>query len=72
MTETKPGSGLCKQHGTIALFGNVVYSGLLNEHIWHFGVPLVNRLRAEESSKDPSRSESPAEQRTREHFCHAS
>ncbi|XP_041744924.1 RNA binding protein fox-1 homolog 3 isoform X1 [Coregonus clupeaformis] len=42
--ETKPGSGLCKEQGTIALFGNVVYSGLLNEHIWHFGVPLVTRL----------------------------
>ncbi|CAL8262637.1 unnamed protein product [Arctogadus glacialis] len=41
--ETKPGSGLCKP-GTIALFGNVVYSGLLNEHFWHFGVPLVTRL----------------------------
>ncbi|TNN41552.1 hypothetical protein EYF80_048266 [Liparis tanakae] len=42
--ETKqPGSGLCKP-GTIALFGNVVYSGLLNEHFWHLGVPLVTRL----------------------------
>ncbi|KAF3691440.1 hypothetical protein EXN66_Car007115 [Channa argus] len=41
--KTKPGSSLCKP-GTIALFGNVVYSGLLNEHFWHFGVPLVTRL----------------------------
>ncbi|KAM7382223.1 hypothetical protein PAMA_012878 [Pampus argenteus] len=41
--KTKPGSGLCKP-GTIALFGNVVYSGLLNEHFWHVGVPLVTRL----------------------------
>uniref|UniRef100_A0A3Q1JRS0 RNA binding protein fox-1 homolog 3 n=1 Tax=Anabas testudineus TaxID=64144 RepID=A0A3Q1JRS0_ANATE len=32
---------LCKP-GTIALFGNVVYSGLLNKHFWHpFGEPLV-------------------------------
>ncbi|XP_071265110.1 RNA binding protein fox-1 homolog 3-like isoform X2 [Salvelinus alpinus] len=52
-TETKPGSGLCKQHGTIALFGNVVYSGLLNEHIWHFGVPLVNRLGNQEGPAPP-------------------
>ncbi|XP_045065830.1 RNA binding protein fox-1 homolog 3-like isoform X1 [Coregonus clupeaformis] len=51
--ETKPGSGLCKQHGTIALFGNVVYSGLLNEHIWHFGVPLVNRLGNQEAPAPP-------------------
>ncbi|KAL4648129.1 hypothetical protein GN956_G8341 [Arapaima gigas] len=36
--ETKPGNGLCKS-GTI-----VVYSGLLNDHFWHFGVPLVTRL----------------------------
>ncbi|KAL7869357.1 hypothetical protein AOLI_G00133450 [Acnodon oligacanthus] len=41
--ETKPGNGLCKS-GSIALFGNVVYSGLLNDHFWHFGVPLVTRL----------------------------
>ncbi|TSK14817.1 hypothetical protein Baya_0800 [Bagarius yarrelli] len=41
--ETKPGNGLCKT-GNIALFGNVVYSGLLNDHFWHFGVPLVTRL----------------------------
>ncbi|XP_064806118.1 RNA binding protein fox-1 homolog 3-like isoform X2 [Oncorhynchus masou masou] len=51
--ETTPGSGLCKQHGTIALFGNVVYSGLLNEHIWHFGVPLVNRLGNQEGPAPP-------------------
>ncbi|KAA0725038.1 hypothetical protein E1301_Tti010652 [Triplophysa tibetana] len=41
--ETKPGNGPCKT-GSIALFGNVVYSGLLNDHFWHFGVPLVTRL----------------------------
>lgn len=41
--ETKPGSGLCKP-GTIALFGNVVYSDLLNEHLWHFGLPVITRL----------------------------
>ncbi|KAM7371284.1 hypothetical protein PAMP_010769 [Pampus punctatissimus] len=43
ISQTKPGSGLCKP-GTIALFGNVVYSGLLNERFWHVGVPLVTRL----------------------------
>ncbi|XP_078135912.1 RNA binding protein fox-1 homolog 3-like isoform X2 [Sander vitreus] len=50
--ETKPGSGLCKP-GTIALFGNVVYSGLLNEHFWHFGVPLVTRLGNQEAPAPP-------------------
>uniref|UniRef100_A0A8C5CZH5 RNA binding protein fox-1 homolog 3 n=1 Tax=Gadus morhua TaxID=8049 RepID=A0A8C5CZH5_GADMO len=47
-----PGSGLCKP-GTIALFGNVVYSGLLNEHFWHFGVPLVTRLGNQEAPAPP-------------------
>ncbi|XP_014068328.1 RNA binding protein fox-1 homolog 3 isoform X2 [Salmo salar] len=51
--ETKPGTGLCKQQGTIALFGNVVYSGLLNEHIWHFGVPVVTRLGNQEAPAPP-------------------
>ncbi|XP_051272788.1 RNA binding protein fox-1 homolog 3 isoform X8 [Dicentrarchus labrax] len=50
--EAKPGSGLCKP-GTIALFGNVVYSGLLNEHFWHFGVPLVTRLGNQEAPAPP-------------------
>nr|XP_043869270.1 RNA binding protein fox-1 homolog 1-like isoform X1 [Solea senegalensis] len=50
--ETKPGIGLCKP-GTIALFGNVVYSGLLNEHFWHFGVPLVTRLGNQEAPAPP-------------------
>ncbi|XP_054860422.1 RNA binding protein fox-1 homolog 3 isoform X8 [Amphiprion ocellaris] len=50
--ETKPGSGLCKP-GTIALFGNVVYSGLLNDHFWHFGVPLVTRLGNQEAPAPP-------------------
>ncbi|XP_067366929.1 RNA binding protein fox-1 homolog 3 isoform X8 [Channa argus] len=50
--ETKPGSSLCKP-GTIALFGNVVYSGLLNEHFWHFGVPLVTRLGNQEAPAPP-------------------
>uniref|UniRef100_A0A3Q3GA44 RNA binding fox-1 homolog 3 n=2 Tax=Labrus TaxID=30799 RepID=A0A3Q3GA44_9LABR len=50
--ETKPGSGLCKP-GTIALFGNVVYNGLLNEHFWHFGVPLVTRLGNQEAPAPP-------------------
>ncbi|KAI4822833.1 hypothetical protein KUCAC02_008358, partial [Chaenocephalus aceratus] len=34
---------LCKS-GNIAVFGNVVYSGLLNDHLWHLGVPLFTRL----------------------------
>uniref|UniRef100_A0A6Q2YFL6 RNA binding protein fox-1 homolog 3 n=1 Tax=Esox lucius TaxID=8010 RepID=A0A6Q2YFL6_ESOLU len=34
-------------------FGNVVYSGLLNEHIWHFGVPLVTRLGNQEAPAPP-------------------
>ncbi|XP_035260578.1 RNA binding protein fox-1 homolog 3 isoform X2 [Anguilla anguilla] len=50
--ESKPGNGLCKS-GTIALFGNVVYSGLLNDHFWHFGVPLVTRLGNQEATAPP-------------------
>ncbi|XP_016335681.1 RNA binding protein fox-1 homolog 3-like isoform X1 [Sinocyclocheilus anshuiensis] len=50
--ETKPGNGLCKT-GSIALFGNVVYSGLLNDHFWHFGVPLVTRLGNQEAPAPP-------------------
>ncbi|XP_023678459.1 RNA binding protein fox-1 homolog 3 isoform X3 [Paramormyrops kingsleyae] len=50
--ETKPGNGLCKS-GTITLFGNVVYSGLLNDHFWHFGVPLVTRLGNQEATAPP-------------------
>uniref|UniRef100_A0A8C9TEQ9 RNA binding fox-1 homolog 3 n=2 Tax=Scleropages formosus TaxID=113540 RepID=A0A8C9TEQ9_SCLFO len=45
--ETKPGNGLCKS-GTI-----VVYSGLLNDHFWHFGVPLVTRLGNQEATAPP-------------------
>lgn len=37
------GNTLCKS-GSIAVFGNVVYSGLLNDHLWHLGVPLFTRL----------------------------
>ena len=37
------GNTLCKS-GNIAVFGNVVYSGLLNDHLWHLGVPLFTRL----------------------------
>ncbi|XP_076743262.1 RNA binding protein fox-1 homolog 3 isoform X5 [Maylandia zebra] len=50
--ETKPGSGLCKP-GTIALFGNVVYSDLLNEHLWHFGLPVITRLGNQEAPAPP-------------------
>ncbi|KAF6737334.1 hypothetical protein FQA47_016100 [Oryzias melastigma] len=39
------GNTLCKS-GSIAVFGNVVYSGLLNDHLWHLGVPLFTRLEA--------------------------
>ncbi|XP_055360727.1 RNA binding protein fox-1 homolog 3 isoform X4 [Betta splendens] len=52
VTETKPGSSLCKP-GTIALFGNVVYSGLLNDHFWHLGFPLVTRLGNQEAPAPP-------------------
>uniref|UniRef100_A0A8C9SBJ5 RNA binding protein fox-1 homolog 3 n=1 Tax=Scleropages formosus TaxID=113540 RepID=A0A8C9SBJ5_SCLFO len=45
--QTKPGNGLCKS-GTI-----VVYSGLLNDHFWHFGVPLVTRLGNQEATAPP-------------------
>uniref|UniRef100_A0A3Q2YQN6 RNA binding protein fox-1 homolog 3 n=1 Tax=Hippocampus comes TaxID=109280 RepID=A0A3Q2YQN6_HIPCM len=38
-----PSNALCKS-GSIGVFGNVVYSGLLNEHLWHLGVPLFTRL----------------------------
>lgn len=37
------GNTLCKS-GSTAVFGNVVYSGLLNDHLWHLGVPLFTRL----------------------------
>ncbi|XP_069373648.1 RNA binding protein fox-1 homolog 3 isoform X7 [Paralichthys olivaceus] len=50
--EIKPGSGACKP-GTIALFGNVVYSGLLNDHLWHFEVPLVTGLGNQEAPAPP-------------------
>ncbi|XP_061666142.1 RNA binding protein fox-1 homolog 3 [Syngnathoides biaculeatus] len=50
--ETKPGSGLCKP-GNITLLGNVVYSGLFNEHFWHFGLPLVTRLGNQEAPAPP-------------------
>ncbi|XP_074476582.1 RNA binding protein fox-1 homolog 3 isoform X9 [Sebastes fasciatus] len=52
LAETKPGSGLCKP-GTIALFGNVVSNGLLNEHFWHIGFPLVTRLGNQEATAPP-------------------
>uniref|UniRef100_A0A8C8IIV0 RRM domain-containing protein n=1 Tax=Oncorhynchus tshawytscha TaxID=74940 RepID=A0A8C8IIV0_ONCTS len=43
---------LCKS-GSIAVFGNVVYSGLLNEHLWHLGVPLFTRLGNQEATNPP-------------------
>ncbi|XP_056871292.1 RNA binding protein fox-1 homolog 3 isoform X10 [Takifugu flavidus] len=42
-TPSWAGNTLCKS-GSIAVFGNVVYSGLLNDHLWHLGVPLFTRL----------------------------
>ncbi|XP_031717778.1 RNA binding protein fox-1 homolog 3 isoform X2 [Anarrhichthys ocellatus] len=42
-TPSWSGNTLCKS-GSIAVFGNVVYSGLLNDHLWHLGVPLFTRL----------------------------
>lgn len=54
------GNTLCKS-GSIAVFGNVVYSGLLNDHLWHLGVPLFTRLvRARElRSGSPQSNELP-------------
>uniref|UniRef100_A0A665TI53 RNA binding protein fox-1 homolog n=1 Tax=Echeneis naucrates TaxID=173247 RepID=A0A665TI53_ECHNA len=43
------GNTLCKS-GSIAVFGNVVYSGLLNDHLWHLGVPLFTRLGNQEAT----------------------
>lgn len=43
MSLISAGNTLCKS-GSIAVFGNVVYSGLLNDHLWHLGVPLFTRL----------------------------
>ncbi|CAJ1075566.1 RNA binding protein fox-1 homolog 3-like isoform X4 [Xyrichtys novacula] len=45
-TPSWAGNTLCKS-GSIAVFGNVVYSGLLNDHLWHLGVPLFTRLLIE-------------------------
>ncbi|XP_029292632.1 RNA binding protein fox-1 homolog 3-like isoform X2 [Cottoperca gobio] len=42
-TPSWAGNTLCKS-GNIAVFGNVVYGGLLNDHLWHLGVPLFTRL----------------------------
>ncbi|XP_037134823.1 RNA binding protein fox-1 homolog 3-like isoform X8 [Syngnathus acus] len=49
--ETKP--GVFKPGGPVTLFGNVLYSGLFNEHFWHFGVPLVTRLGNQEAPAPP-------------------
>ncbi|XP_061160012.1 RNA binding protein fox-1 homolog 3-like isoform X1 [Syngnathus typhle] len=47
-TPSWAGNALCKS-GSIGVFGNVVYSGLLNEHLWHLGVPLFTRLGNQEA-----------------------
>ncbi|XP_061912411.1 RNA binding protein fox-1 homolog 3 isoform X3 [Entelurus aequoreus] len=52
LAETKPGSDLCKV-GTIASFGNVVYSELLNQPFWHFGIPFITRLGNQEAPAPP-------------------
>ncbi|XP_031174920.1 RNA binding protein fox-1 homolog 3-like isoform X2 [Sander lucioperca] len=46
------GNTLCKS-GSVAVFGNVVYSGLLNDHLWHLGVPLFTRLGNQEATNPP-------------------
>ncbi|XP_071241797.1 RNA binding protein fox-1 homolog 3-like isoform X4 [Salvelinus alpinus] len=51
-TPSWTGNTLCKS-GSIAVFGNVVYSGLLNEHLWHLGVPLFTRLGNQEATNPP-------------------
>ncbi|XP_072298764.1 RNA binding protein fox-1 homolog 3 isoform X7 [Eucyclogobius newberryi] len=51
-TPSWAGNTLCKS-GSIAVFGNVVYSGLLNEHLWHLGVPLFTRLGNQEATNPP-------------------
>ncbi|KAM9773633.1 RNA binding protein fox-1 homolog 3-like isoform 3-T4 [Syngnathus typhle] len=48
--ETKPG---VFKAGPVTLFGNVLYSGLFNEHFWHLGVPLVTRLGNQEAPAPP-------------------
>ncbi|XP_029692353.1 RNA binding protein fox-1 homolog 3 isoform X5 [Takifugu rubripes] len=51
-TPSWAGNTLCKS-GSIAVFGNVVYSGLLNDHLWHLGVPLFTRLGNQEATNPP-------------------
>ncbi|XP_054616590.1 mucin-2-like isoform X11 [Dunckerocampus dactyliophorus] len=51
-TPSWAGNTLCKS-GSIAVFGNVVYSGLLNDHLWHLGVPLFTRLGNQEAANPP-------------------
>ncbi|XP_077387210.1 RNA binding protein fox-1 homolog 3-like isoform X3 [Festucalex cinctus] len=51
-TPSWAGNALCKS-GSIGVFGNVVYSGLLNEHLWHLGVPLFTRLGNQEATNPP-------------------
>ncbi|XP_057717326.1 RNA binding protein fox-1 homolog 3-like isoform X2 [Corythoichthys intestinalis] len=51
-TPSWAGNALCKS-GSIGVFGNVVYSGLLNEHLWHLGVPLFTRLGNQEAPNPP-------------------
>ncbi|CAK6971280.1 RNA binding protein fox-1 homolog 3-like isoform X7 [Scomber scombrus] len=46
------GNTLCKS-GSVAVFGNVVYGGLLNDHLWHLGVPLFTRLGNQEATNPP-------------------
>ncbi|XP_061701686.1 RNA binding protein fox-1 homolog 3-like isoform X1 [Syngnathoides biaculeatus] len=48
-TPSWAGNALCKS-GSIGVFGNVVYSGLLNDHLWHLGVPLFTRLGNQEAA----------------------
>ncbi|XP_061761663.1 RNA binding protein fox-1 homolog 3-like isoform X6 [Nerophis ophidion] len=51
-TPSWAGNTLCKS-GSVAVFENVVYSGLLNDHLWHLGVPLFTRLGNQEAANPP-------------------
>ncbi|XP_053707021.1 RNA binding protein fox-1 homolog 3-like isoform X3 [Synchiropus splendidus] len=51
-TPSWAGNTLCKS-GSFAVLGNVVYSGLINDHLWHLGVPIFTRLGNQEAANPP-------------------
>ncbi|KAM8823979.1 RNA binding protein fox-1 homolog 3 isoform 2-T5 [Synchiropus picturatus] len=51
-TPSWAGNTLCKS-GSFAVLGNVVYSGLINDHLWHLGVPIFTRLGNQEAATPP-------------------